>query len=60
VKILGLIATLNRPDAMPAVEIANAVGCTRQKVSGWCSRVLEPKGEIEIDKRGGKNFYYGE
>lgn len=60
VKILGLIATLNQSDAMSAVEVANAVGCTRQKVSGWCSRVLEPKGEIEIDKKEGKNFYYGE
>lgn len=60
VKILGLIATLNKSDSLPAVDIANAVGCTRQKVSSWCSRVLEPKGEIFIEKREGKNFYYGE
>jgi len=60
VKILGLIATLNKKDAMSAVDVANAVGCTRQKVSGWCSRVLEPKGEIEIEKKSNKNFYYGE
>ncbi len=60
VKILGLIATLEKDDAMSAVEVANAVGCTRQKVSAWCSRVLEPKGEIEIDKRENRNYYYGE
>jgi hypothetical protein len=60
VKILGLIATLEKVDAMSAVEVANAVGCTRQKVSAWCSRILEPKGEIIIDKKDNRNYYYGE
>ncbi|PKG42518.1 hypothetical protein, partial [Psychroflexus sp. MES1-P1E] len=60
VKILGLIATLTEDDSLSAVEVANAVGCTRQKVSGWCSRVLEPKGEIFIEKKDGKNYYYGD
>lgn len=60
VKILGLIATLTKEESLTAVEIANAVGCSRQKVSGWCSRVLEPKGEIIIDRTGSKNLYYGE
>ncbi len=60
VKILGLIATLTEDDSLSAVEVANAVGCTRQKVSGWCSRVLEPKGEIFIEKKYGKNYYYGD
>lgn len=60
IKILGLIATLIKSDAMSAVDIANAVGCTRQKVSGWCTRVLAPKNEIVIDKREGRNYYFGE
>ncbi|WP_372829942.1 hypothetical protein [Psychrobacter maritimus] len=59
VKILGFIAMLNEDEALSAVEIANSVGCTRQKVSAWCSRVLEPKNEIRIVKKAGKNFYYG-
>ena len=50
---------LNEDEALSAVEIANSVGCTRQKVSAWCSRVLEPKNEIRIVKKAGKNFYYG-
>lgn len=60
VKILGLIATLTNQDALSAIEIANAIGCSRQKVSGWCSRVLEPKGNIFIEKKNGKNHYFGE
>ena len=59
VKILGLIATLKPDEAMTAVEIADSVGCTRQKVSGWCSRVLAPKKQIFI-RKGDKNYYYGE
>ena len=59
VKILGLIATLKPDEAMTAVEIADSVGCTRQKVSAWCSRVLAPKKQIFI-KKGDKNYYYGE
>lgn len=60
VKILGLIAMLSQDEALSAVEVANSVGCTRQKVSAWCSRVLEPKNEIQIIKKEGKNYYYGE
>lgn len=59
VKILGLIAMLSQDEALSAVEVANSVGCTRQKVSAWCSRVLEPKNEIQIIKKEGKNYYYG-
>lgn len=60
VKILGLIAMLKIDDCMSAVEIANSVGCNRQKVSGWCSRVLAPKGDVFIESKNGKNYYYGE
>jgi len=60
VKILGLIAMLKIEDNMSAVEIANSVGCSRQKVSGWCSRVLAPKGDVLIEVKNGKNYYYGE
>jgi len=60
VKILGLIAMLGIDDNMSAVEIANSVGCNRQKVSGWCSRVLAPKGDVLIEIKNGKNYYYGE
>lgn len=60
VKILGLIAMLKIEDNMSAVEIANAVGCSRQKVSGWCSRVLAPKGDVLIEVKNGKNYYFGE
>lgn len=59
VKILGLIASLKPDEAMTAVEIADSVGCTRQKVSGWCSLVLAPKKQIFI-RKGDKNYYYGE
>ena len=54
IKILGIIATLNRDEAMTAVEIGDAVGCNFQKVALWCSRVLKKNGLIEIEKRGGK------
>ncbi|WNH11285.1 hypothetical protein [Thalassobellus suaedae] len=60
VKILGLIAMLKIEDNMSAVEIANAVGCNRQKVSGWCSRVLAPKGAVLIEVKNGRNYYFGE
>lgn len=58
VKILGLIATLTIEDAMTASEIAEAVGCTYQKVALWGSRVLAKKGLINIEKRGGKTVYF--
>ena len=60
VKILGLIAMLSQEEALSAVEVANSVGCTRQKVSAWCTRVLEPKNEIRIIKKENKNYYYGQ
>jgi hypothetical protein len=60
VKILGLITMLGIEDNMSAVEIANSVGCNRQKVSAWCSRVLAPKGDVLIEVKNGKNYYYGE
>ncbi len=58
VKILGLIATLERDEAMTAVEIGYIVGCSHQKVATWCSRVLRKEGLIEIEKKGGRNYYY--
>lgn len=58
VKILGLIGTLNYDDAMSATEISEYVGCSRQKVSNWCSRVLYKKDLINIDIRNAKNYYY--
>lgn len=58
VKILGIIATLNREEAMSAVEIGDAVGCSYQKVANWCSKVLNRKELIEVEKRDGKNYYY--
>lgn len=59
VKILGLIAMLDKESNMSAVEVSDAVGCTRQKVSAWCSRVLAPKGDVAIEYKNGKNYYYG-
>ncbi|WP_270474448.1 helix-turn-helix transcriptional regulator [Clostridium cochlearium] len=58
VKILGLISTLTKEDAMTAAEIADAVGCSRHKVANWGSRILAKKGLIEIERRGGKNYYF--
>ncbi len=58
VKILGLIATLKKDEAMTATEIGDAVGCNYQKVALWCSRVLGKNNLIEIEKRGSKNYYY--
>jgi len=58
VKILGLIGTLNYNEAMTASEISDCVGCSRQKVSNWCSKVLYRKNLICIDSRNGKNYYY--
>ncbi len=58
IKILGLITMLNEETSLSAVEIANAVGCNYQKVSAWCSRVLAPKGDIQINIKNNKNHYY--
>lgn len=57
IKILGQISSLSLDEAMNAREIADAVGCTTQKVSLWGSRVLAKKGLINIDPRD-KNYYY--
>jgi hypothetical protein len=57
IKILGQISSLNLVEAMNAREIADAVGCTIQKVSIWGSKVLSKKGLINIDVRD-KNYYY--
>lgn len=58
VKILGIIATLNKEDAMSAVEIGDAVGCSYQKVANWCSKVLIKKDLIDVEKREGRNYYF--
>lgn len=58
VKILGLISTLKKEDAMTATEIAEAVGCSWHKVASWGSRVLAKNGLIEIEKRNNKNYYF--
>ncbi|GGF44260.1 ORC-CDC6 family AAA ATPase [Echinicola rosea] len=58
IKILGLISQLSPTEAMTAREIADAVGCTVQKVSLWGTRVLEKKGHINIDKSGKPNKYF--
>lgn len=57
-KILGILDGLDSSEAMSAVDISNAVGCTRQKVSNWCSKVLLKKKLVSIDKRDRKNYYY--
>ncbi|WP_430481823.1 hypothetical protein [Rossellomorea marisflavi] len=59
IKILGLINALDELEAMSAQEIADAVGCSRQKVSNWGSKVLAKKGLINITPKNGKNYYYG-
>ena len=58
VKILGLISTLKKEEAMTATEIAEAVGCSWHKVASWGSRVLARNGLIEIEKRNNKNYYF--
>jgi hypothetical protein len=51
IKILGLISELSLTEAMTAREIADSVGCTRQKVSAWAGRVLEKSGDVKINKQ---------
>ncbi|WP_431645841.1 hypothetical protein [Enterobacter hormaechei] len=58
IKILGLITQLTFDEAMTAREIADAVGCTRQKISAWGGRVLEREGHIRIDKNRKPHRYY--
>ena len=58
IKILGLISQLAQEEAMTAREIADAVGCTRQKVSAWGGKVLEKDGHINIDKNRKPHGYY--
>lgn len=58
VKILGIIATLNEEDAMSASQIGEAVGCNYQKVSNWCSKVLQKQNLISVTHKNGKNYYY--
>ncbi|OUO25454.1 hypothetical protein [Eubacterium sp. An3] len=57
-KILGLIGSLNEAEAMSATEIGDAVGCTWQKVSNWCSKVLGKQQLINVKKINGKNYYF--
>ena len=58
IKILGLISTLCESEAMSAQEIAGAVGCSRQKVSGWGSKVLAKNRLINILTKNSKNYYF--
>jgi len=58
IKILGLISALNEDEAMTAIEIADAVGCSRQKVSSWATKVLEKNKKISIKNISNKNHYY--
>lgn len=58
IKVLGLISSLSIDESMSAQEIADAVGCSRQKVSSWGSRVLHKDGLINIEFKKGKNHYY--
>lgn len=58
VKILGLITTLEKDEAMSAQEIADAVGCSRQKVALWGTKVLAKKQLISIIEGSERNLYY--
>ena len=58
VKILGLIGSLSEEEAMSASEIGDAIGCTWQKVSNWCSKVLGKQELINVKKVGGRNYYF--
>lgn len=58
IKILGYISELSKTEAQTAQEIADAVGCSRQKVSNWGSKVLFKKRQINIIQARGKNHYY--
>ncbi|MCU5396548.1 hypothetical protein, partial [Bacillus toyonensis] len=58
IKILGLISALEETEAMTALEISDTVGCSRQKVSSWATKVLEKNKKISIKSISGKNYYY--
>ena len=58
IKILGLISQLPENEAMTAREVADAVGCTIQKVSAWAGRVLKKSGDINIDKEAKPYKYF--
>lgn len=58
VKILGLIGSLSEEEAMSASEIGDAIGCSWQKVSNWCSKVLVKQELINVKKIDGKNYYF--
>lgn len=58
VKILGLIGSLSEEEAMSASQIGEAIGCTWQKVSNWCSKVLGKQELINVKKIDGKNYYF--
>lgn len=58
VKILGLIGSLSEEEAMSAREIGDAVGCTWQKVSNWCGKVLGKQELINVRKIDEKNYYF--
>jgi hypothetical protein len=57
-KIVGIIGSLDIEEAMSAQEIADSVGCSRQKVAAWCSKVLTKKQIINIVIKLNKNYYY--
>lgn len=59
IRILGLISELHPNEALTAREVADSVGCTVQKVSAWCGKVLGKKGEIFIDKSFSPFKYHG-
>lgn len=59
IKILGLISELDKNEALSAQDIADAVGCSRQKVALWCSRVLTKRRLVNIIEQEGRNTYYG-
>ncbi|KOF34977.1 ORC-CDC6 family AAA ATPase [Vibrio alginolyticus] len=58
IRVLGLISQLSLDEALTAREVADCVGCTRQKVSNWAGKVLGRKGEINVDKSSSPYKYY--
>lgn len=57
-KIAGIIGSLTIDEAMSAQEIADIVGCSRQKVAAWCLKVLAKQQSINIIKKSNRNYYY--
>ncbi len=58
IKILGLISQTPEYEALTAREVADAVGCTIQKVSAWANRVLGKSREININKESKPYKYF--